>query len=181
VYSDLYKAWKSEKSSSLPQPLPSDLYNRAFMYLKGLDEELSTADRHTIQGRLLVKEKEVTERLLHELRETRIKKIVQAAENRITIQTTSLTEDESGMLERIEQSLASLNQQRLTSSKSENQVEELKVVRILEDIPEIVGVDLKIYGPFKKEDVASLPAPNAHALERQGAAKAIEVKDFLKS
>jgi len=52
---------------------------------------------------------------------------------------------------------------------------ELKVVRFLQDIPEIVGVDLKIYGPYKKEDVGSLPKENAKALIMQGAAVQIEV------
>jgi DNA replication factor GINS len=176
MYSDLYKAWKSEKYSSLPQPLPADLYHRTIMYLNGVDEELSTTDTHTVQGRLLVKEKEMTERLLDELRQTRIQKIIAAAQNRIPIQTTSLTEEESAVLEKIRQSLSSLHQQLPTSPKKEDLTEELRVVRFLEDIPEIVGVDLRIYGPFKKEDVASLPAPNAQALEKQRAAKAIEVK-----
>jgi len=99
-----------------------------------------------------------------------------AAQNRIPIQTTSLTEEESAALEKVKQSLSSLNQHFPASPKKEDLAEELRVVRFLEDIPEIVGVDLRIYGPFKKEDVASLPAPNAQALERQGAAKAIEVK-----
>jgi len=151
------------------------------MYLKGLDEELSTTDKHTIHGRLLLREKKMTERLLHELRETRIQKIVSAAENHIPIQITSLTESESGLFEKIEQSIASMNQQLVTFPKGTDESDELRVIRILEDIPEIVGVDLKIYGPFKKEDVTSLPAPNARALEKQGAAKTIEVKDFPKS
>jgi len=176
MYSDLYQAWKTEKFSSLPQPLPSDLYHRAIMYLNGIDQELSTTDTHTVQGRLLLMEKEMTERLLDELRQTRIQKIMAAAQNRIPIQTTSLTEEESTALEKIKQSLTSLDQQLPASPKKEDLAEELRVVRFLEDIPEIVGVDLKIYGPFKKEDVASLPAPNAQALEKQGAAKPIEVK-----
>jgi DNA replication initiation complex subunit (GINS family) len=50
------------------------------------------------------------------------------------------------------------------------------VVRFLQDIPEIVGVDMKSYGPFKKEDVASLPIPNAQALVKQGAVREIEVR-----
>ena len=146
------------------------------MYLNGIDQELSTTDTHTVQGRLLLMEKDMTERLLGELRQTRIQKIMAAAQNRIPIQTTSLTEEESAVLEKVKQSLSSLNQQFPASPKKEDLTEELRVVRFLEDIPEIVGVDLRIYGPFKKEDVASLPAPNAQALERQGAAKAIEVK-----
>jgi DNA replication factor GINS len=145
------------------------------MYLNGVNDELSTTDTHTIQGRLLVREKEMTERLLGELRQTRIQKIISAAQNRIPIQQASLTEEEFGVLEKINQSLSSLGQLPVQPEK-EGLTDELRVVRFLEDIPEIVGVDLRIYGPFKKEDVASLPAPNAHALERQGAAKPIEVR-----
>jgi DNA replication initiation complex subunit (GINS family) len=137
---------------------------------------MATTDTHTIQGRLLLREKEMTERLLGELRQTRIQKIIAAAQNRVPIQSTSLTEEETSVLEKIKQSLSSLDQQLPTSPRREETTEELRVVRFLEDIPEIVGVDLRIYGPFKKEDVASLPAPNAYALEKQGAAKAIEVK-----
>ena len=176
MYSELYKAWKSEKSSALPQPLPADFYRQTMMYLNGINDELSTTDTHTIQGRLLVTEKEMTERLLNELRQTRIQKIVSSAQNQIPIQPTSLIEEESNVFEKIKQSLSSLRQQ--PPDRNDDQNGELSVVRFLEDIPEIVGVDLRIYGPFKKEDVASLPAPNAHALERQGAAKAIEVRSI---
>jgi len=49
-------------------------------------------------------------------------------------------------------------------------------LRFLQEIPEIVGVDLKIYGPYKKEDVGSLPAQNAQGLINQGAAKLIDVR-----
>ena len=118
----------------------------------------------------------MTERLLNELRQTRIQKIVSSAQNQIPIQPTSLIEEESNVFEKIKQSLSSLRQQ--PPDRQDDQNGELSVVRFLEDIPEIVGVDLRIYGPFKKEDVASLPAPNAHALERQGAAKAIEVRSI---
>ena len=125
---------------------------------------------------MLLMEKDMTERLLRELRRTRVQKIVAAARDRNPILTTSLTEDESAVFEKIKQSLLSLDQQLPAPPKTEDLTGELTVVRFLEDIPEIVGVDLRIYGPFRKEDVASLPAPNAQVLEKQGAAKSIEVK-----
>ena len=49
------------------------------------------------------------------------------------------------------------------------------VVRFLKDVPSIVGVDLKTYGPFKSEDVASLPIENARVLIRQGLAVEVEL------
>ncbi len=49
-------------------------------------------------------------------------------------------------------------------------------VRMLKDLPSIVGADGKVYGAFKQEDVITLPEPNARVLIGQGAAEAVEVK-----
>ena len=58
----------------------------------------------------------------------------------------------------------------------ERTVEDQKriLVRFLKDIPSFVGIDLRTYGPFRAEDVALIPAPNAEALIRHGIA--VELK-----
>jgi DNA replication initiation complex subunit (GINS family) len=48
-------------------------------------------------------------------------------------------------------------------------------IRFLKSIPAIMGADMKSYGPFVAEDVASLPASNAQVLVKQGLAVLIEV------
>ena len=48
------------------------------------------------------------------------------------------------------------------------------VLRFLQDIPAIIGSDMKTYGPFLAEDVGSLPDENAKILVRQGLAKLVE-------
>jgi len=48
-------------------------------------------------------------------------------------------------------------------------------IRFIKSIPAIMGADLKSYGPFKAEDVATLPALNAQILIKQGLAVAVEV------
>lgn len=178
MYSELYKAWKSEKTSLAPQALPGDFYQRTESYLKSLEEETSLSDAHTIQGRLLIKEKETARRLLNELRNTRLRKIIEYAKNGNTIASEGLTDEEQNLVKRLNDSLTSFTENRVESKQansSEPQTE-LVVVRFIQDIPEIVGVDLKIYGPYKKEDVGSLPAQNAQALVRQGAVKLIDVR-----
>ena len=50
------------------------------------------------------------------------------------------------------------------------------VVRFLQEIPAIVGSDMKTYGPFKPEDIATLPVENAKALIKQGVAEEVEAK-----
>lgn len=180
LYNELYNAWRSEKSSRLPDHLPSDFYQRATNYLNGLQEDSSSGDTHTIQSRLVIREKEVARRLLDELRETRLRKILENAKIGISVAEENLTSEERTFMRNLSDSLA-------TFRKNEIQIEEtsraamhaeLMVVRFLQDIPEIVGTDLRIYGPYKKEDVGSLPAENAHALIKQGAAKPIDVKGF---
>ena len=50
-----------------------------------------------------------------------------------------------------------------------------KVVRFLQAVPAIMGIDMKTYGPFKPEDVVSLPVENAENLIRRGIAKEVEI------
>jgi DNA replication initiation complex subunit (GINS family) len=48
-------------------------------------------------------------------------------------------------------------------------------IRFLKSIPAIMGADMKSYGPFIAEDVASLPPQNAQILVKQGLAVLVEV------
>jgi DNA replication initiation complex subunit (GINS family) len=48
-------------------------------------------------------------------------------------------------------------------------------VRFLKTVPAIIGSDMKTYGPFIVEDVASVPESNAKILIRQGLAKLVEL------
>lgn len=48
-------------------------------------------------------------------------------------------------------------------------------IRFLTDIPQIVGADLKVYGPFRTGMVMDLPKPNAEIMVKQGAAAYEEI------
>ena len=48
-------------------------------------------------------------------------------------------------------------------------------LRFVKDIPAVIGADMKAYGPFMVEDVASLPVENAKVFVKQGLAVAVEV------
>lgn len=53
----------------------------------------------------------------------------------------------------------------------------LMVVRFLQDVDALVGADLEKYGPFKAEDIATIPYENAQALIAQDAATKIRWND----
>ena len=48
------------------------------------------------------------------------------------------------------------------------------VLRFLKDVPAIIGADMKTYGPFSTEDVASVHIDNARILVKQGLAVLVE-------
>jgi DNA replication initiation complex subunit (GINS family) len=50
------------------------------------------------------------------------------------------------------------------------------MVRVLKDIPALVGIDLKNYGPFLKEDLIFIPEKNAQILIIEKSAEQIETK-----
>jgi DNA replication factor GINS len=52
----------------------------------------------------------------------------------------------------------------------------LTIVRFLQPLPAIMGIDMKAYGPFKAEDVASIPQENAENLVKRGIAQRVEVE-----
>jgi len=182
MYNELYKAWKSEITSQETQPLPEDFYQKAEAYLTGTEQEAISADEHTAKGRLLLKEKEVMKRLLRELKEVRLRKILASAQNGQEISSANLTEEERKFAQGFDTSLQAFREVRSGPIQpAPAETVEVSVVRFLEDLPEIVGTDLKIYGPYKKEDVGSLPSQNATALIKQGAAKEIQVHRIVRS
>jgi DNA replication factor GINS len=179
LYQDLYRIWKNEKTSREPQPLPPDFYRRVENYLQGLKGDAS--DSRTLQGQLNQKESEVANRLFQELKDARIRKLVTATRDGSEINSAELTEDEKKLVKSLSESLAATRAtktSKLETAPVETDRTTMSVVRFLQDIPEIVGTDLKIYGPYKKEDVGSLPSQNAEALVKQGAARMIEVRNM---
>ena len=177
MYDELYKAWKSEITSEDAQPLPEDFYRRAEAYVSSTNQEETPTDQHTAKGRLLQKEREIVTRLFRELKEARLRKLVILTQSGKTIDPANLTEEERQLAKAFANSLQTFNHE--TPERKPSVPEEpieLAVLRFLQDIPEIVGTDLRIYGPYKKEDVGSLPSQNAMALVKQGVAKTVEVR-----
>ena len=51
------------------------------------------------------------------------------------------------------------------------------VVRFLQEMDQIVGADLEKYGPFKAEDIATIPYENAQALMTKKIATKVRWED----
>lgn len=81
--------------------------------------------------------------------------------------------------ERIEMILsATINgKSKFLESLSQNHKTKKVVIRFLNEVDELVGADLEKYGPFKTEDIATIPYENAQALISKNIATKVRWED----
>lgn len=81
--------------------------------------------------------------------------------------------------ERIEMILsATVNgKSKFLESLAQNHKTKKIVIRFLNEVDEIVGADLEKYGPFKTEDIATIPYENAQALIAKNVATKVHWED----
>ncbi|MEM4461443.1 MAG: hypothetical protein QW695_01045 [Candidatus Bathyarchaeia archaeon] len=183
MYEELLDAWKKEAFSLELQSLPVDFYRRLNDFIKRLREEGRLADRESIQGKLLAKVLDISVKLIEDLCYLRLSKIIHASK-RGGIEWEKLTDDEKPYAREISRIIDEYNRMvrrivegRYIPSETISSVERLKLVRFKSATSSFVGVDLKVYGPFKAEDVAYIPEENAIQLIKQGIAVDVEVTE----
>lgn len=181
MYNELYDAWRQEKDNADLQSLPKDFYAKLAEYMRKIREEGRMLDEKTTRGRLLLHEEENVRRMVREVVLLRHSKAVQLVSRGEAVNVEGLTREEEklfsdvspgfevfqGILKEIEGGRLP----QMVREKTKN-----RVLRFLKETPVIVGADMKTYGPFQPEDVASVPAENAKVLTKQGIAVEVEVQ-----
>jgi len=182
MYNELYEAWKREKDNAEIQPLPKDFYSKLAEYMRKIREEGRMLDEKTTKSRLLTHESKNVQKMVRELlllrHEKTVKKVMAGEgplEEGLTIEEEKLTKEVAPTFESYQALLKDILGGRLPQVASKEKPKK-RVLRFLKEIPAIIGADMKTYGPFKPEDVASLPQENARTLVKQGVAVEVEVK-----
>lgn len=196
MYNELYAAWRREIEEASLGRLPPDFYARIADYLKHLKEENKILDKKSIKLNLLEHETQNVNRMLGELLRARYKKLVKTISqsqkmpsNLLTIEETKMSESFVAFADAYQKFARDLLKGQTQTIKTEVIRVDFKAepevkpefshkrvaLRFIKSIPTIIGADMKTYGPFVPEDVASLPADNAKMLVKQGLAVAIEV------
>jgi DNA replication factor GINS len=203
-YKILYDSWKKEKQRQEIQPLPEGFFNAMATYVTQIREQSRTTDKTTVKGKLIEKERDHVDKMLQDLTKFRLHKLVSAELNGTPVEPLNLTAEEKRLQVELRRPIAAHIQgmkqiiqgrepkfeaspvdnlpqvtphpQHPSAQHTEKGEEVLKVVRFTQPLPAIIGIDMKTYGPFKAEDVASLPAQNADNLIRKGIAKLVETE-----
>jgi DNA replication factor GINS len=180
MYDELFEAWRLELENVELEKLPPEFYPRVAEYMRRLREESRMLDRRTLRTNLLEGEMRSAKRMVHELILTRYRKIIGKVAKGEEIAGNSLTPEEktvysrlSPLAEAFKDFAKEIVRGRIPMIKIEGEHRKF-VLRFLKDVPAIIGADMKTYGPFKSEDVASLPVENTRILKKQGLAENVE-------
>ncbi len=181
----LYEAWKKEKEDSKLQPLDKRFFVELSVYIKDLKDEIEMLDGKTLLAHLALEKQKNLEKIVTDLIQTRYNKISTALFNDEQVPSNYLTSEEDIFCTSISLTMGEIKS--ITRKILRGQIPYIKgfkrtegskvlVVRFLKDMPAIVGSNMKIYGSFKAEDVASLPTENAESLIKRGVAVKVETR-----
>ena len=161
----LHAAVLREAENDSIQELDPDFYLTVSEFLADLKKQEFDGVEDKIKESMISMATELTSLLI----DIRIKKTSKLEK----YETKHLLDEEKFILdareeqhERTEMILSATIHGRSKFLKSVSQKHKTKpvVVRFLQDVDEIVGPDLEKYGPFKTEDIATVPYENAQAL-----------------
>ena len=189
TYEELLKAWRSERESEGLSKLPDDFYARAAELVSELRSRLKMADMTALRTRLAKKELENVEKMVKDIFNRRVEKALKALASGGTLDVEKLTPEERELLSPVEEAftamrkfLEGLLRGEVKKPEATRAVQagpsgsgKLMLIRILADVPAIVGADMRTHGPFKRGDVAFIPRENAIALVRKGLAVEVEL------
>ena len=180
MYDELYEVWKREKETAEIQRLPRNFYAEIASYIKKMKEENRMLDKKTTKAKLLGNEFRNVRIMLGELLQRRYKKFLEKALDKETVPKEGLTEEEKklyGEVLPLPEAYKAFSRDILRghlSNVEKGAKKTLMVLRFIQEIPALVGADMKTYGPFAPEDIATLPPENARLLIKQGVAVEVD-------
>jgi len=181
-YRELYEIWRRELSDSRLQVLPKGFYLELTQYVRRILSNMRMLDESTEKAKLLEREWKNVQKMVKELLNSRFSKLLAGIFYRKPLDEEALTEEERKIYSKID-SLKGIIDGFIKDvlegrCEIEEKLKERKyiLIRFVKDVPAIVGSDMKTYGPFKPEDLATLPVENARILIKQGAAVEVEAR-----
>lgn len=187
-YNDIKSAWESEVQNESLQDLGDLRLSKMISYLSSVRLSLASMDAEKrVQADILTQEALNLEFMIEDLLTLRRQKILKAAmSGHKPTSDMTLAEEElynrtqralDGHIEFIADSLAGSKPKKAkkaddteeSKAPSSSEMADYVTVRFLQPIDDaFLGIDEKTYGPFKKEDVAMIPAANARTWLRDG-------------
>jgi len=178
MYKELYERWQRELSTEELQPLRDVFLQRLRSYIEEVMADFTDAKAPEFQRRLCEEELVNLRFMLSSLLRRRAEKIINLLlGGSEAIDYDLLTRQERRLVEQVHRSLRGIQalEEELFAPIGDESPSQLVLIRFLEDYPQFIGLDLKRYGPFRRDDLATLPLENARAIIRRNGAELISI------
>lgn len=171
----LKKYLDAEEQSEKLLQLPDDFYVTVATYAQLL-KRTSSSSSSELANKLIAKQSELLASMVRDLVHVRMSKAssLKAMPQLLPEEryVCSMERDYSRNLDSFIQAVAS-GQPSIVELERKSELGRSTTVRFLKHVDELVGLDLKKYGPYEPEDLALIPAANADLLVANG--EAVEV------
>lgn len=171
----LKKHLEAEEQSEKLLQLPEDFYVTVATYAQLL-KRTSGSSSSELANRLISKQLELLGSMLRDLVRVRMSKAVsQKAIPQLLLEERHMCSMERSYVRNLDafiQAVAS-GQPSVVEVERKSELGRSTTVRFLKHVDELVGLDLRKYGPYEPEDLALMPAANADLLVANG--EAVEV------
>jgi DNA replication initiation complex subunit (GINS family) len=162
-------------------PLPSDFYERVASYAQDLRRS-SGSSNSGVTNQLIAKQAELIGGMVSDLLRRRIQKAASSGTAAQLLPEERYVSRAADALERRVGELVEATTSGRPSFLERAKKEELTrsmTLRFLKPVTEIIGLDMKRYGPFSPDDLAALPAANAELLVTAGDAVVVQTRDEI--
>ncbi len=153
----------AETTSDRIGKLPGDLYSRLAAYCQSL-RRTTSANGDDLSSRLIKKQITLIEGMVNQLLQTRMEKVISGAStNDLLPEEKHVSSLYMEFRKRQQRFIGAIvnGQPSFFAMANRNEMSKQVTVRFSKSIGEIIGFDLKRYGPFKAHDVAFVPSANA--------------------
>jgi len=167
-----------ETESDTIQEIDPDFYRNLSDFIGDLKKQEFDGVESKIKEAIINTATELTS-LLIKIRLDKISKLDNIDFKNLLDEEKFILDAEEDQRERTEMILsATINgKSKLLESISQNHKTKMVVIRFLQEVDEIIGADLEKYGPFKIEDIATIPYENAQALIAKNIATKVRWED----
>jgi len=178
TFEDVESAWLGEKTSRGLTDLPEEFYANVASYVAELKREVEHGDE--LRRDLLQSELGEVLRMVQEVHLIRVLKAMdEAVEGKFPdplLERERYTFDEVRQgLEKLHAELVAPAMEGKTTLTAPREITNMMLL-IQAEMPQIVGDDLKSYGPFEVGEVVNLPRRSGELLVKRGMARKISVK-----
>ncbi len=179
LYSALLERWQAERDSLDLLPLRDSFLQSIRDYIEQVLAQSRAENTPDLQRQLFETELRNLQFMMKNLLTLRVKKILARLVEH-DIDYDLLTRSERRFTDQISRNVRSvlMPADDLFAPLETNDTSQLLLIRFLEEHPQLVGVDLKTYGPFKADDLAALPVENARIIIRKNQAEPVELGDI---